>query len=44
MTYQVNTYIGERQVNSENLVISKKVVYEVLNKYLRDKKNSIKVS
>ena len=39
MTYQVNTYMGEKQVNSENLVISKKIVYEVLNKYVRNKRN-----
>ena len=40
MTYNVNTYIGKKQVNSEDLVISKKVVYEVLNKYVRNKRNA----
>ena len=37
MIYQVNTYIGERPVSSENIIIGQKVVYEVLNKYLRNK-------
>jgi hypothetical protein len=31
--------MGEKQVNSEELVIGKQVVYEVLNKYLRDSRN-----
>ena len=39
MIYQVNTYIGERPVNSEKIVIGQKVVYEVLNKYLRNRRN-----
>jgi len=40
MQYKVNAYVGDTQVNSAELVIGKKVVYEVLNKYLRDKRNS----
>ena len=39
MTYNVNTYIGEKRVNSEKIVIGQKIVYEVLNKYLRNKRD-----
>ncbi|MCL2859820.1 MAG: hypothetical protein FWF46_04540 [Oscillospiraceae bacterium] len=40
MTYNVNTYIGEKQVNSEKIVIGQKVVYEISNKYLKNKKEN----
>ena len=40
MTYNVTAYIGGQKVNSKEVVIGQKVVYEVLNKYLRNKRNT----
>ena len=38
MTYEVRTFVGEMPVDSEKIVIKNRLVYEVLNRYIKEVK------
>lgn len=42
MAYNVTTFLENKQINSENIIIQSKAIYGVLNKYIRAKDNEIK--
>ena len=37
MTYKVKTYLGNEQINSEDIKIQNIAIYGILNKYIRTK-------
>ena len=41
MTFNVSTYLANEEIKSENIKIQSKLIYGVLNKYIRAKENNI---
>lgn len=39
MNYKVSTFIENTKINSEEIILKNKSVYEVINKYIRAKDN-----
>ena len=39
MNYNVTTFINNEEIESEKILIKNKSVYEIINKYIRAKKN-----
>jgi len=41
MTFNVTTYLADQKIKSEDIKIQNKLIYGVLNKYIRAKQNLI---